>query len=426
MTYTPQLSDTAQSGWFDSAIAWLDLHPLAAQLLAITLVALVAYVVNWITKRILLATVGQVVKRTTFKWDDVLQRFKVFEGLANFAPAFAIYYGIQLVPGLSVEFTDLIQALALAGMVLIGTRAASRLLSAANEMYASSTIAEGRTIKGYVQVVKIVLFIIAAVLVLATLTGQSPLVMLGGLGAMTAVLLIVFRDTILSLVASAQISSYDMMRVGDWIEMPKYGADGDVVDIGLHTITVQNWDKTISAIPTHKFLSDSFKNWRSMPESGGRRIKRAINIDMNSIRFLNEEDIERFRKFLLLKDYVEEKVEEIDEYNTEHLPDPSFTANARRLTNIGTFRKYVVRYLRQHPKIHKGMTLMVRQLSPTPQGLPLEVYVFSNDVAWVSYEGIQSDIFDHIMAIVPEFGLRLYQQPSGSDIEAALEGRADA
>jgi len=216
-----------------------------------------------------------------------------------------------------------------------------------------------------------------------------------------------------------------MMRVGDWIEAPQYGADGDVVDIGLHTIKVQNWDKTISAIPTHKFLSDSFKNWRSMSESGGRRIKRAINLDMNSIRFLNEADVERFRKFVLLEDYVQEKMQEIDQYNAEHLPDPSFTANARRLTNIGTFREYIVRYLRQHPNIHKGMTLMVRQLNPTPQGLPLEVYVFSNDVAWVSYEGIQSDIFDHIMAIVPEFGLRLYQQPSGSDVEAALGGRTD-
>jgi miniconductance mechanosensitive channel len=405
--------------------SWLSEHELVAQILAIVLVALLAYIANWIAKRILLATVGQVVKRTTFKWDDMLQRFKVFERLANFAPAFAIYYGIQLVPGLSDEFTGLIQHLALAGMVLIGTRVASHLLSATDEIYAASRFSEGRTIKGYIQVAKIALFIMGGVVAIAALTGQSPLVMLGGLGAMTAVLLIVFRDTILSLVASAQISSYDMMRVGDWIEMPQYGADGDVVDIGLHTIKVQNWDKTISAIPTHKFLSDSFKNWRSMSESGGRRIKRAINIDMNSIRFLNEADIERFGKFVLLEDYVQEKIHEIDQYNTKHLPDPSFTANARRLTNIGTFRQYIVRYLRQHPKIHKGMTLMVRQLNPTPQGLPLEVYVFSNDVAWVSYEGIQSDIFDHIMAIVPEFGLRLYQQPSGSDVEAALGGRTD-
>jgi miniconductance mechanosensitive channel len=426
MTYVSQLPDSAQLGWLNSTASWLNQHQLVAQLLATALVALLAYIANWIARRILLATVGQVVKRTTFKWDDMLQRFRVFERLANLAPAFAIYYGIQLIPGLSVEFTELIQRLALAGMVLIGARAGGHLLSAADEIYATSKLSEGRTIKGYTQVAKIALFIMGGIVAIATLTGQSPLVMLGGLGAMTAVLLIVFRDTILSLVASAQISSYDMMRVGDWIEMPQYGADGDVVDIGLHTIKVQNWDKTISAIPTHKFLSDSFKNWRSMTQLGGRRIKRAINIDMNSIRFLNEADIERFRKFVLLEDYVQEKMQEIDQYNAEHLPDPSFTANARRLTNIGTFREYVVRYLRQHPNIHNGLTLMVRQLNPTPHGLPLEVYVFSNDVEWVSYEGIQSDIFDHVMAIVPEFGLRLYQQPSGSDIEAALGGRTDA
>jgi miniconductance mechanosensitive channel len=309
-------------------------------------------------------------------------------------------------------------------MVLIGTLTASQLLSAANQIYSSSNLAQGRTIKGYIQIMKIALFIVGGIVALATLADRSPLVMLGGLGAMTAVLLIVFRDTILSFVASLQISNYDMMRVGDWIEMPQYGADGDVVDIGLHTIRVQNWDKTITAIPTHKFLTDSFKNWRSMPESGGRRIKRSIYIDMNSIRFLEDEDIERFGKFVLLQDYIDRKKREIDEYNTEHLPDQSFTANARRLTNIGTFRHYVVRYLRQHPQINREMTLMVRQLNPTPQGLPLEVYVFSSDVAWVSYEGIQSDIFDHIMAIVSEFDLRLYQQPSGGDVEAALRAVA--
>ncbi|UCG85458.1 MAG: mechanosensitive ion channel [Gemmatimonadota bacterium] len=411
-----------------SAISWLGEHQLISQGLAIVLVALLAYVTNLITKRFLLATVGRVVKRTTFKWDDVLQRFKVFERLAHFAPALAVYFGIQLVPGLADEFIALIQRAALATMVLIGTLAASQLLSAANEIYSSSNLAEGRTIKGYVQIIKIALFIVGGIVALAALTDRSPLVMLGGLGAMTAVLLIVFRDTILSFVASLQISNYDMMRVGDWIEMPQYGADGDVVDIGLHTIKVQNWDKTITAIPTHKFLSDSFKNWRSMPQSGGRRIKRSIYVDMNSIRFLEQEDIERFERFVLLRDYIRQKKQEIDEYNAEHLPNQAFTANARRLTNIGTFRHYIVRYLRQHPQINQQMTLMVRQLNPTPQGLPLEVYVFSSDIAWVSYEGIQSDIFDHIMAIVPEFGLRLYQQPSGSDVEAGLRAvvRGDA
>jgi miniconductance mechanosensitive channel len=415
-----QSADTTRISWISSTVSWLGEHQLVAQGLAIVLVALLAYAADLITKRFLLATVGQVVKRTTFKWDDVLQQFKVFERLAHLAPALAVFYGIQLVPGLADEFTALVERAALAAMVLIGALAASQLLSAANEFYSASNLAQGRTIKGYIQILKIVLFIVAGIVALATLADKSPVVMLGGLGAMTAVLLIVFRDTILSFVASLQISNYDMMRVGDWIEMPQYGADGDVVDIGLHTIKVQNWDKTITAIPTHKFLTDSFKNWRSMPESGGRRIKRSIYIDMNSIRFLEDDDIERFEKFVLLQEYMRQKKREIEDYNAEHLPDRSFTANARRLTNIGTFRQYVVRYLRQHPQINQTMTLMVRQLDPTPQGLPLQIYVFSSDVAWVSYEGIQSDIFDHITAIVPEFGLRLYQQPSGGDIEAGL------
>ena len=234
-----QSADTTRISWISSTVSWLGEHQLVAQGLAIVLVALLAYAADLITKRFLLATVGQVVKRTTFKWDDVLQQFKVFERLAHLAPALAVFYGIQLVPGLADEFTALVERAALAAMVLIGALAASQLLSAANEFYSASNLAQGRTIKGYIQILKIVLFIVAGIVALATLADKSPVVMLGGLGAMTAVLLIVFRDTILSFVASLQISNYDMMRVGDWIEMPQYGADGDVVDIGLHTIKVR-------------------------------------------------------------------------------------------------------------------------------------------------------------------------------------------
>jgi miniconductance mechanosensitive channel len=415
-----QAADTASNNGLSSVTGWLSDHQLVAQILALMLVVFLAYAADKITKRFLLGAVRRIVRGTTFTWDDALQEHRVFERLAHLAPALAVYFGIQLVPGLSDQFVAQVQHAAYAAMLLIAATAAGGLLSGANQIYETSDIAEGRTIKGYVQVAKIVLYVIAGVVAVAALTGRSPLGILGGIGAMTAVLLIVFRDTILSFVASLQISSYDMMRVGDWIEMPQYGADGDVVDIGLHTIKVQNWDKTISAIPTHKFLTDSFKNWRSMSDSGGRRIKRAVYIDMNSIRFLEDSDIARFERFVLLREYIQQKKDELGKYNAEHLPNRSFVANARRLTNVGTFREYVVQYLRQHPKIHNDMTLMVRQLNPTPQGLPMEVYVFSNDVAWVSYEGIQADIFDHILAIVPEFGLRLYQSPSGSDVEAAL------
>jgi miniconductance mechanosensitive channel len=402
---------------------WLTQSQLVTQIVAVLLVLVLAYVADKLTRRILLITVGRIVRRTATQWDDMMLRHRVFERLAHLAPALAVYYGILLVPALAPEFIELLQHLALAVVVLILALTIGALLSAANDIYSTSAIADGRPIKGYVQVIKIVLYLFAAVVGISAIIGQNPLYMLSGIGAMTAVLLIVFRDTILSFVASLQIASYDMMRVGDWIEMPKFGADGDVVDIGLHTIKVQNWDKTIVAIPTHRFLSDSFKNWRSMPESGGRRIKRAIHIDMNSIRFLSDADLDRFAKFVLLKDYIEQKRKELDSYNAEHVGDSPAVTNARSLTNIGTFRAYVVQYLRQHPKVHDDMTLMVRQLDPTPNGVPLQVYAFSNDVNWVPYEGIQSDIFDHIMAIVPDFGLRLFQQPSGRDFETALTRR---
>jgi miniconductance mechanosensitive channel len=367
------------------------------------------------------------VRRTTFTWDDVLQKHRVFERLAHIAPGFAIYYGIQLVPDIGAGLTVLIRQTALASMVLVGVLSIGAFLNAVHEIYTASSLAHGRPIKGYVQIAKLIVYVLGAIVTVATLIDKSPMFFLGGIGAMTAVLLLVFRDTILSFVASLQIASNDMVRVGDWIEMPQFGADGDVVDIALHTVKVQNWDKTITTIPTHKLISDSFKNWRSMSESGGRRIKRALYLDMNSIRFLEDADIERFAKFVLLKNYIAEKKAELDEYNRSVTDgDPSLVANARKLTNIGTFRMYVVQYLRTNPNIHDDMTFLIRQLSPTANGLPLEIYVFSNDVNWVAYEGIQSDIFDHLLAIVPEFGLRVFQQPTGQDFQAAFSASGGA
>jgi miniconductance mechanosensitive channel len=407
-----------------SVVSWLGEHQLAAQLVAAALLLTLAYVADRLAKWVLLRAVRRVVRGTAFTWDDVLLKHGTFARVAHLVPVLAIHYGIRLIPGLPVAFTDAVQHAALAAMVVVTVLIADSLLTAGGELYAASPMSRGRPIKGYIQALKIVLYLLGAILVIASLTGQSPLIMLSGFAAFSAVLLLVFRDTILSFVASSQIATYDMMRVGDWIEMPEYGADGDVVDIGLHTIKVQNWDKTIVTIPTHKLLSDSFKNWRAMSESGGRRIKRALSIDMASIRFLGDDDIARFEKFYLLKDYIALKKEELTEYNASRVRDTSLVANARRLTNIGTFRAYVTRYLRDHPKVHQNMTLMVRQLNPTPEGLPLEIYVFSNDVAWVNYEGIQADIFDHIIAIVPEFGLRVFQAPSGHDL-AALARQED-
>jgi miniconductance mechanosensitive channel len=255
------------------------------------------------------------------------------------------------------------------------------------------------------------------VLVIALLFKQSPFGILGGLGAMTAVLILVFKDTILGLVASFQISTTDMVRIGDWIEMPKYGADGDVIDVSLHTIKIQNWNKTISTIPTYALISDTFKNWRGMSDSGGRRIKRAVNIDITSIKFCTEEMIKRFSKFQYISEHVEKKKKELAEFNEVNRFDISELVNGRHMTNIGTFRAYLEEYLRNHPKIHQDMTFLVRQLPPGEHGLPIEIYVFSNDQRWAQYEAIQADIFDHILAVLPMFDLRAFQSPTGHDFK---------
>jgi len=305
--------------------------------------------------------------------------------------------------------------------VIAIARAFKAFLDAVNSIYSNAyEDAKSRPIKGYLQVVSLLAYIASAIVAFAVLTDQSPLVYLSGLGALAAVLMLVFKDTILSLVASVQIMSNDMIRIGDWIDMPQANANGDITDIALHTVKVQNWDKTISTIPTHKFISESFKNWRGMSEAGGRRIKRSVSIDMNSVRFLNDKEIESLARRELLRDYLREKREQIDRYNAakaEASPDdPEFVPEIRRLTNLGTFRAYVQRYLEAHPGTHKEMTLLVRQLAPGPQGVAIEIYCFASNTAWASYEALQGDVFDHLIAIMPEFGLRVFQSPAGADV----------
>lgn len=377
----------------------------------------------------------RIAKRTTSTWDDRIIERKVLSRLAYAVPAVAVYYGIGpaldlgraeiLAAAEPLAFVALItQRVALSLIVLSAAMAASALLDAVNDIYVE-TYAESksRPIKGYLQVVGLVLYIAAGVVVVSLLADRSPVVFLSGLGALTAVLMLVFRDTILSLVASVQIMSNDMIRIGDWVEMPQANADGDVIDIALHTVKIQNWDKTISTIPTHKFISESFKNWRGMSESGGRRIKRALHLDLSTVRFLTEEEIERLGRYELLAEYMARKRSELD----EHVAAKRAAATdgripeRRRLTNVGTFRAYVFAYLSAHPLIHPGMTLLVRQLASTPQGLPIEIYCFTSDTAWATYESIQGDIFDHLLAILPEFGLRAYQQPAGTDFARLAE-----
>jgi miniconductance mechanosensitive channel len=391
-------------------------QPFVPQIVGLALVGVAALAVYFVARRVIVAAIRRLALRSATAWDDALVENEVFLRLAHLAPAALVFYGVQLVPDLHETLSILIQRLAVATMVVVVALSVSAFLTSVNQVYSRNPENRQRPIKGYLQVLKIVVYAVAALLVVAQLMDESPWIFLSGLGAMAAVLMLVFRDTILGLVASIQLTGNDMVHVGDWIEMPEYGADGDVIDVALHTVKVQNWDKTITTIPTYKLIETSFKNWRGMSQSGGRRIKRAICFDMSSIRFLEEDEIERFGGFALLKEYFAAKREELAAYNAELGRDASCNADIRRLTNIGTLRAYIRSYLRSHPRIHQGMTLLVRQLAPSGAGLPIEIYAFTNDTAWAAYEDIQADIFDHVLAIAPEFGLRPFQQPSGEDL----------
>jgi len=357
--------------------------------------------------------------RTQHTWDDALVKNKVGARLAQLVPAVVVNMGVQIVPGISESLEKLAMNLASAYMIVIVTITLVAALNALNDIYEANPEARKRPIKGFVQLLQLALMILGALLFIASLLDQSPVILLSGFGAMTAVLLLIFKDTLLSLVASVQLTAQDLVRVGDWIEVPQFGADGDVVDVELHTVRVQNWDKTITTIPTHRLISDSFKNWRGMSVSGGRRIKRALNLDASSIHFLSDEEVTRCKRFALLTDYLSGKEGELDQYNSQLLAgasaDNDVAVNRRRLTNIGTFRAYVWQYLRQHPQIRQDMTLLVRPLPPGAHGVPIEIYCFTNTTEWAAYEDIQADIFDHVLAIVGEFGLRLFQQPAGTD-----------
>lgn len=370
----------------------------------------------------LLRIIKRLVEHSKTRWDDFLLQRKVFNRIAYLAPALVVYYMIPVIlehheaMGSSLRFAVQVY------MVLVGLIVVDGLLNALLDIYRTFDFSKRLPIKSFIQFIKIILYCTVGVSVLAIALGKDPLAFLGGLGAMTAVLLLIFKDSILGLVAGIQLAANKFIRIGDWIEMPRYGADGDVIDITLTTVKVRNWDKTISTIPTYSLISDSFKNWRGMSESGGRRIKRSISIDMNSIMFCTEEMLQRFSKFQHIKEYIERKRKEVAEHNADHKVDMSELINGRHLTNIGTFRAYVVAYLRNHLKIHQEMTFLVRHLKPTSQGLPIEIYVFSNEQAWVGYEAIQADIFDHILAVVEHFDLRVFQEPSGADIRALSLG----
>jgi len=378
------------------------------------IVLLIGFVIDKLVKLILLKIVKKIVSKTKNNVDNVFYEEKVFHRLSHIAFALVIFFFAKAFQGAE----EIISKISLGYMVFIVVLVILSLLDVINNLYNSKDYSKNRPIKGLLQVGKIVAVLFGMVLVFAILTNSgSAFALLGGLSGMTAVTLLIFKDSILGLVAGIQLSANKLMAIGDWVEMPKYGADGAVVDISLTKIVIRNWDKTYTSVPAYRFLEDSFKNWKGMTEAGGRRMKRAIHINLNSIALLSEEDIQRLSKIRLLSEYFELKLNEIEAYNKGSDGIDDSKVNGRHLTNIGTFRAYIELYLKHHPDIHhENFTLIVRQLESTDKGVPVEVYCFINNLNWEQYEKIQSDIFDHLFAIMPEFGLKLYQSPSGDDL----------
>ncbi|MCH1624516.1 mechanosensitive ion channel family protein [Ferdinandcohnia quinoae] len=399
-----------------------ELDPDLARYLSIVImilfIAIICFVANLITKKIVIRIITHIVRANQLEWGNIILERQVFRKLSHIVPAIIIYS----FSGSFETYESLIEKLAITYIIIAGLMVINSLLNAFNDIYDTFEISKIKPIKGYIQVIKIIVITLGAIVVIANLIGKSPLILLSGFGALSAVLLLVFKDSLLGLVAGVQLAANDMVRVGDWIEMPKYGADGDIIEISLNTVKVQNWDKTITMIPSYALISDSFKNWRGMQNSGGRRIKRSLFIDTTSITFCTEEMIEKFKNILYLSDYIVIKEQEIEEYNTKNEINRSNPVNGRALTNIGVFRSYINNYLQKHPGINQEMTLMVRQLAPNEHGLPLEIYVFTSDISWAVYESVQADIFDHLFAVAPEFGLRLFQNPSGHDLKSIVDG----
>ncbi len=382
----------------------------------LVLLLLVAWLIYWLTRKVVISSITRFITRTKTKRDDILLHYKIFEYLSHLVPILFLYlafpFFLEGYPGLLKFLQDMLGLY----LVAVSVLALNAFLNALHALYLTLPISKDRPIKGYIQVVQILVYFSGLMFIIAILFDTSVWKLMTGLGALAAVLMLIFKDTILGFVASLQIATNDMLKPGDWIEMPGRGADGTVEEITLYTVKVQNWDKTIVTIPTYALVSESFKNWRGMEQSPGRRIKRSVYIDVKSIRFCTPEMVEKYRRIQVLKDYIDRKEKEITEYNRKYNIDDSVLVNGRRMTNIGTFRNYVEAYLRRHPMINQEMTLMVRQLQVTEKGLPIEVYAFCKDKQWVNYEKIQADIFDHIFAVIPEFDLQAFQEPSGYDI----------
>jgi len=395
---------------------WFGVGPTPAVFIAAGMVLLLAVLAYYIGKFVLLRILYRLIRRTRTDWDDILLVKRVPQRALHVLPIIVIYFFIPTFPrmGPYLHKLCLLYGVAVAASVL------SAFLNAVEAIYDRLEVARSRPIKGVVQIVKIILWLMAAIVFISVLIEQSPVYLLSGLGAMTAVLLLVFKDTILGIVAGLQLSMNNLVQIGDWLEVPQFGADGVVVDVALHTVQIQNWDMTVTAIPTYKLMEGAFKNWRGMQSSGGRRIMRAVNIDIGSIRFCDDEMLARFRGVRILQGYLDDRLKQVRAHNEALGSAQDDFVNGRRRPNIGTFRAYLIAWLKEHPRLRQDMTFLVRQLKTDGQGLPIEIYVFANTTAWAEYEDIQAQIFDHVLAIVPFFGLRVWQQPAGNDIREAI------
>jgi len=401
---------------YSALSAWGQLLVSGLLFLALLVVSVAVY---FLIRKIILGVFTKLVKRTKNSWDDALICSRVFKWLAMLVPV-AIFWHMS--PYIFDETSKLsaigaiIRLVSEVLLVVLILLVVNSILNVIERIYQNYEVSRELPIKSFFQVIKIVLVLVGIIFIIATIVGKSPLLLFSGLGAMTAIMMLVFKDSILGFVAGIQLSANKLVARGDWIEMPKFGADGEVLEVALTTVKVRNWDKTITTIPTYSLISDSFKNWRGMSKSGVRRIKRSLFLDMGTVKFLDDEMMEKMRSISLLENYLKLAEGDIAQWNTERGVSADDLINARAMTNVGTFRAYVNEYLKGHPKISKSDTLLVRQMQPSEHGLPIEVYVFTNDNNWIEYEKIQSDIFDHLLAVLSEFGLSVFQSPSGADV----------
>lgn len=391
------------------------------QFIAFALVLIIAFAADAICRCILLRVVAHLIKRTKAVWDDLVFDRKVMVHLSRMVAPIIIYLFIPVAFAETSSSTlGFIQRICLIYILVSFLSFIHFFLKAIYIVYSEKEQFRNRPLKGMLQTVQVILWFVGAIVIVSILINKSPVILLAGLGTSAAILMLVFKDSIMGFVSGVQLSANDMLKVGDWIAMPKYGADGTVIEVTLNTVKVRNWDNTITTIPPYLLVSDSFQNWRGMHESGGRRVKRSINIDMTSVKFCTSEMLAKYRKIRLLKDYVEHTEQVIEEYNIENHIDNSILVNGRRQTNLGVFRAYLTVYLKNQPGVNQELTCMVRQLQPTDHGIPMELYFFSANKDWIPYEGVQADVFDHVLAIIPEFDLQVFQSPSGRDFQRAF------